>query len=130
MSVASHPSPALAATWFQALTLAERAAVTDTSSALDRAAEDAAGYWARWRDQPPFADDDILTQRLAHLGLDLPRFRAILSTPAAALQTQHAASPPWLADLLAAYADPITPLPEPGDDEYGFLEVARPLIDR
>ena len=130
MSVAPHPSPSLAATWFQALTLAERAAVIDAPAAPDRPDADAAGYWARWRDQPPFADDDILTQRLAHLGLDLPRFRAILSTPAAALQTQHAASPPWLADLLAAYADPITPLPEPGDDEYGFLEVARPLIDR
>ncbi|MCB0073767.1 MAG: type 2 lantipeptide synthetase LanM, partial [Caldilineaceae bacterium] len=130
MSVASHPSPALAATWFQALSLAERAAVTDTSSALDRDAEDAAGYWARWRDQPPFDDDDMLAQRLAHLGLDLPRFRALLNTPAAALQTQHTDLPPWLADLLTAYADPITPLPEPGDDEYGFLEVARPLIDR
>lgn len=125
--------------WFAALTLAERAALLraardaapahETDAGAEYDAARAAFHFARWRAQAPFDDEPLFTQRLAADGLDEASFQRILGASPHALGRDAAALPDWLATFNAAFADPEPPIPEPGEGEFGFLEVVQPLVD-
>lgn len=111
----THPSFQSAA-WYQALTLAERAAGLRAqevpASDADFNAERAERRFQRWRAQVPFGDEEIFARRLANHGLDAAGLRTLLGESAAALRERHT-TPPWLHDLeqvMALATDDAKPL--------------------
>jgi len=122
-----------AADWFEALTLAERAALLgpDAGAVLPpERSERAARKASRWRNESELLDDRLFARRLALDGLTPDRFLRVLATPATDLR-QHAAVPPgWLRLLARIYSQPSPPLPAETEDGggLGILELLRPLI--
>jgi type 2 lantibiotic biosynthesis protein LanM len=119
--------------WFEALTLAERAALPDAGldeapcpEALERAARKA----SRWRRETELLDDGLFAGRLALDGLTPERFLRLLAEPATGLQQRVGRRPAWLQHLARAFSQAPPPLPattEEGDG-LGVLELLRPLI--
>jgi type 2 lantibiotic biosynthesis protein LanM len=81
----------------------------------------------RWQAQPPFADAQFFQQRLAHLGLDDEQFTQLLGQAAPAGVIPTKVQPPWMAQLMAAYAQDAAPNPSPVLST-GFLAALAPLI--
>jgi type 2 lantibiotic biosynthesis protein LanM len=137
--------------WYQALSLAERAAaprpagdVASATAPTAEAAARAARRLERWRAQSPFTQDGYFQRRLAHDRLDIAGLAALLGeTPgdlaARAGGTGDAATrPAWLAELAASFT---APPPTPAAPRFPFaatahgrqgplLAVVRPLLDR
>ncbi|HSS50586.1 MAG TPA: type 2 lanthipeptide synthetase LanM, partial [Thermoanaerobaculia bacterium] len=119
--------------WFEALTLAERAALLDAEldvapapEALERAARKA----SRWRRETELLDDGLFAERLALDGLTPDRFLRLLAEPATGWQQRAGGRPPWLQSLAWAFSQPLLPLPTEVEDGLGVLELLRPLIAR
>jgi type 2 lantibiotic biosynthesis protein LanM len=74
-----------------------------------------------WKAQSPFGDSSYLTQRLAMDGLTEETFLRLLGEPIEAVRDRVACSPPWIADLIAAFSRPRTLEP---------LALAEPLRER
>ncbi|HEX4499150.1 MAG TPA: type 2 lanthipeptide synthetase LanM family protein [Thermoanaerobaculia bacterium] len=119
--------------WFEALTLAERAALLGPAldpapppERLDLARRKA----ARWRQESNLLDDDLLAERLALDGLTPDRFLRLLAEPAAGLRRRSDGPPPWLRLLVRSFSQTCPPLPATLEDEgaLGILELLRPLI--
>ncbi len=114
----------LAATWWQALTLAERnegiAGMSDPELAQQR--------MLAWRKQTAYLDDSTFAARLEAEGLSVEHLVALLGESPEALHTRQTESPPWLVDLFAAYARTAgaKSAVQPG---AGFLVAVLPLID-
>jgi type 2 lantibiotic biosynthesis protein LanM len=143
------PSPALgAAAWYEAFTLAERAALAGpagTPPATDAERERAARRLQRWRAQAPFANENLFAQRLGQDGLDEDRALALLAEGAEVLRARCPEPPDWVVDLVAAFTQPrdaalpsrpATPIQAdeaPAAAEHGgqtalFLDAIAPLI--
>ena len=119
--------------WFDALTLAERAALLgpDSEAALPpEQIERAARKASRWRSESELLDDWLFAQRLALDGLTPDRFLRVLATPTADLRQHAAGSPDWLRLLERTYSQASPPLPASVEDSggLGILELLRPLI--
>jgi type 2 lantibiotic biosynthesis protein LanM len=119
--------------WFEALTLAERAALlgaepdaTPSPEALERAARKA----SRWRRETELLDDGLFAERLAFGGLTPDRFLRLLAEPATGLQQRANGRPAWLQPLVQAFSQGRSPLPSNAEDGggLGVLELLRPLI--
>ena len=119
--------------WFEALTLAERAALlgdaldaAPSSEALERAARKA----SRWRRETELLDDGLFAERLALDGLTPERFLRLLAEPAAGLKQRAGGRPVWLQHLARAFSQAPPPLPSDAEDGggLGVLEPLRPLI--
>jgi class II lanthipeptide synthase len=119
--------------WFEALTLAERAALPgdgpDTAPSPE-SLERAARKVSRWRREAELLDDSLFAERLALDGLTPDRFLRLLAEPAAGLQRRAGGGQPaWLPPLARAYSQPSPPLPATEEvDGLGVLELLRPLI--
>ncbi len=115
--------------WWEALTLAERAALPKEPPPLStEQAERAARRAARWRREADLVDPCLFAERLALDGLDEERFLRLLGEPTAALRRRAGERRPrWLETLARAYAQPVPPLPANHQD-LGVLELLRPLI--
>jgi type 2 lantibiotic biosynthesis protein LanM len=116
--------------WWEALTLAERAALPDVAMAVPAGeqAERAARRAARWRREADLLDPLLFAERLALDGLEEERFLRLLAEPAVSLRQRAAGRRPAWLDLLArTYSQPVPPLPARIGD-LGVLELLRPLI--
>jgi type 2 lantibiotic biosynthesis protein LanM len=129
--------PAIASTSrYRALALAERAAVARPNGTAEP--DDLARLrLAQWRDLTPFRSGDAFVRRLADEGLDQGSFERLVAAPAEEVGAGLPRTPEWLAELTAAFSEPVPtaldlPLPEDmrGDPAVGFLELVRPLIER
>src|SRR4051812_16100083 len=124
--------------WYQALTLTERAealrrtATVPPEPPLDPGPPPA--RFARWRAQAPFGDQALFHRRLAADGLTEPLLRRRAGAPVSQVLGDAPARAPWLVALERAFAAPASdePLALPakfaGVPTRGFLELARPLI--
>ncbi len=119
--------------WFEALTLAERAALL--GPALDEPPpperlERALRKVARWRREADLVDDRLFAERLAHDGLTPDRFLRLLAEPAEGLRRRAGGPPPWLCSLSRAFSEPCPPLPAAVEEGggLGILELLRPLV--
>jgi type 2 lantibiotic biosynthesis protein LanM len=119
--------------WFEALTLAERAALLGPDAGaplpperIERAARKA----SRWRSESELLADRLFAQRLAHDGLTPDRFLRVLAAPAADLPQRAAGLPDWLLLLARTFFQDSHPLPAEVEDSggLGILELLRPLI--
>ncbi|HSS77278.1 MAG TPA: type 2 lanthipeptide synthetase LanM family protein [Thermoanaerobaculia bacterium] len=119
--------------WFEALTLAERAALLNAGrdaapspESLERAARKA----SRWRRESELFDDNLFAERLALDGLTPDGFLRLLAENAAGLRQRTAGRPAWLQTLARAYSQDHAPLPSDAVDGggLGVLELLRPLI--
>src|SRR5437763_8288199 len=119
--------------WFEALTLAERAALGDPTleaapcpEALERATRKA----SRWRRETELLDDGLFAERLALDGLTPERFLRLLAERATGLQQRAGGRPAWLHTLERAFFQAHPPLPANAEDDggLGVLELLRPLI--
>lgn len=140
------PSTAPIADWYQALRLCERLPPAPpvapfTEAAADPGRERAARRLDRWLAQFPFSEDGHFGRRLALDGLSRPEdLLALLEEGAEELRERTGEVPPWLAELLAAYAEPVSPdsspisWPEahrPGSGSSAdFLVLVEPLVRR
>ncbi len=120
-----------ASDWFEALTLAERAALL--GAGLDappppEALERAARKMSRWRRETELLDDGLFAERLALDGLTPERFLRLLAEPAAGLRQRAGGRPAWLQPLAQAFSQDPSPLPSNGEEGLGVLELLRPLI--
>lgn len=125
--------------WYQALTIAERADALRRLSAVPAASlvntAHSPSRFERWRAQAPFGDESLFQRRLAVDGLTEPLFRQITGEPIHHVVLGVPAKPPWLGSLEAAFMSPLLdePLPLPPKvaavPTSGFLELGRPLID-
>ncbi len=118
--------------WWDALTLAERAALLPAEGCgeapeperMERAARQA----GRWRREADLVDDAIFAERLALDGLTPDRFRRALAETPASLRRRTDGRPPWLELLARTFSHPSPPLPPGTADDLGVLELLRPLI--
>jgi len=114
------------ATWWQALTLAERG----TASAMaDTGSDVALRRYQRWLEEANYLDAATVTTYLAEAGFTADELMAILAEDATTVQTRLPGALPWLADLQHAYREAVD------DDttlhfgpEAGFLTLTAPLI--
>lgn len=157
------------ASWYHALTLAERNALRSVHADAQLPEGSLARgqrILDRWRAQPPFATDPYFAQRLAAWDIDADRLSALLGEPAEALRARSSQPPAWLTKVVEAYMRPLqapdsswadettnddlmgddltddeTPFDDRAPDEttpddaidlaeFGFLELAQPLIDQ
>ncbi len=131
------------AAWYQALRLGERLPLpaAPAESADDAGRQRAARRLDRWLAQSPFAEDGHFGRRLALDGLSDPaQLRALLAESDEALRRRSDGVPAWLAELLAAYAEPAdpasAPVPWPEAHRPGsgssadFLVLVEPLVRR
>ena len=116
--------------WFEALTLAERAALlgagldaTPSPESLERSARKV----SRWRRESELLDDSLFAERLALDGLTPDLFLHLLAEPATGLQRRAGGQPAWLQALARAFSQSRPPLPTDAND-LGVLELLRPLI--
>ncbi|MEO6191966.1 MAG: type 2 lanthipeptide synthetase LanM family protein [Thermoanaerobaculia bacterium] len=119
--------------WFEALTLAERAALLgpDAGAALPpEQIERAARKASRWRSESELLDDRLFARRLALDGLTPDGFPRVLAAPAADLRQRAAGPPAWLGHLARTFFQDSPPLPAGFEDDggLGILELLRPLI--
>ena len=128
------------AAWYQAVTLAERAALSQNTAyqcSSDQVpnSEIAAQKLRRWKDQAPFHKNTYFAQRLATDALSENDLLALLAQPIDLIQACFATPPGWLQALIAAYAheqgDPPVHLPlekitDP--NTLAFLTILRPLL--
>jgi len=123
-------------TWCHALTLAERIASLPgergSLSLGDAAAEVGRRRLERWRSQPPFDAESYFAQRLAMGGMDEESVLYVLGEPVDSLQRRLSQPPPWLLELVAAFAHPASGFasPPPGEEMLGFLDLIQPLVDQ
>jgi hypothetical protein len=122
-----------AADWWEALTLAERAALPDTDNGAlpsREQTERAARRADRWRREADLLDPGLFVERLALDGLEEERFLRLLSEPASSLRQRTGGRPAWLALLARTFSQPSSPLPSRFEDNggLGVLELLRPLI--
>lgn len=124
-------------TWYQALTLKERAATLAAGDdlagmPLDEAA--AARRWQQWSGQAPFNQNShYLERRLGRDNLTDSQFRYILGETPAALQARLAHPPAWLNQLADAYSNHSETPPDLPDNvrralATTFLAAVTPLI--
>ncbi len=122
--------------WSRALTLAERSNSLSNATPLapldDSHSQLGKQRFRRWKEQPQFAAESILEQRLALLGIDEDELIYLLGEPAEYLNERLPAAPFWLASLKEAYSWPATAYADlvPGEEELGFLELVQPLVDQ
>lgn len=119
--------------WFEALTLAERAALLgpDAGVALSpEQIERAARKASRWRSESELLDNQLFARRLALDGLTPDRFLRVLATSAADLRQRAAGPPDWLRLLARTFSQASPTLPASFEDGggLGILELLRPLI--
>jgi type 2 lantibiotic biosynthesis protein LanM len=121
--------------WFEALTLAERAALLASAGGdppeparLERASRQV----ARWRRESGLLDDALFAERLGQDGLTPERLLPVLAELPAALRRRAGGAggrPRWLRRLARAYARPPRPLPTAVERAgLGLLELWRPVI--
>jgi type 2 lantibiotic biosynthesis protein LanM len=112
--------------WFEALTLAERAALLGPGedSPSPEQAERAARKLRRWREESEMLDDALFAERLALEGLTPDRVLRILAEPAEGLRRRAGGPPDWRRTLERAFS---RAAPD-GIGSLGILEVLRPLI--
>ena len=120
--------------WYRALTLTERAGITDPAmSGFD--ATEAQRRLQEWRLQPPFDQQYIFADRLAHDGLLEETFLSLLGESPEALAARQNETPAWLTTLLTAFDDPTLwetiPWPEAAAEipNLGFQAAATPFIN-
>jgi type 2 lantibiotic biosynthesis protein LanM len=119
--------------WFEALTLAERAALLPAEDGDPPAAEGierAVRKVERWRREAGLAGDGLFAERLARQGLTPDRLLRILAEPASGWRRRAGGRPPWLERLARAFSQPSLPLPPAvgNGSGLGILELLRPLI--
>ena len=119
--------------WFEALTLAERAALLpdrDEEPSSPERVELAARKRQRWQSESKLLDDGAFAERLALDGLTPDRFLRVLAEPAAGWQRHAGGRPAWLEMLARAFSRQPAPLPERCEEEggLGLLEILRPPI--
>jgi type 2 lantibiotic biosynthesis protein LanM len=133
------PSLTEEADWYRAATLRERPPHGGMKRAAPTAPGDRGGdadlarrRLARWREQAPFERDGHLASRLAADGLSREQFLALLGEPPQRLRERAGGSPPWLAELAAAFAaaDSGSRLGPEDARKLGVLLVVEPLIVR
>ncbi|HLZ59641.1 MAG TPA: type 2 lanthipeptide synthetase LanM family protein [Ktedonosporobacter sp.] len=102
------------ASWYQALTLAERLDALHTSAAGD--AIEATGNpelaerrLRKWKTQPPFEQASFFADRLALDGTTEEELRALLGMPIETIQAHVTQPPPWLETLVQAFANAGSP---------------------
>ncbi|HWN41087.1 MAG TPA: type 2 lanthipeptide synthetase LanM family protein [Thermoanaerobaculia bacterium] len=113
--------------WFEALTLAERAALLTSGEKDDpppERMERASKRVQRWRNESDLLDDALFAERLALEGLPQERLLAILAEPASGLHRRADGPPDWLMLLARTFSQPAS---ENGHG-FGILELLRPLI--
>lgn len=123
------------ASWYEALTLAERASlVRGRRRALAAVDRDLANRrFERWRSEPFFEDPARFARRYALEGLTDDEFRFILAVPAGTLEPRSE-PPDWVRRLGRAFSttdsgEAILPAEEIAQlPQAGFLELAAPLI--
>lgn len=128
--------------WYRALTLSERRTLlSDTLPSRQRRSRGERRY-RRWRDQPPFDDDDAFAERLADDDLDPTGFRALLGASPEELRDLSEKPPAWLVDLATAYgsaaheagaAEPVLAglevAPRQGRPDLRLTGLFRPLVE-
>ena len=118
--------------WWEALTLAERAALLSAEGVDEPLSQEGIERTQlradRWRREADLTGDEIFAERLALDGLTPDSFLRVLAEPAAGLQRRAAGRPPWLQLLARIFSSPPPPLPPGGTDDLGVLELLRPLI--
>jgi type 2 lantibiotic biosynthesis protein LanM len=128
-TVIRHPE------WYGALTLQERIALwrghgsPDPVPGFDAALAD----WrlGAWREQRPFEDPAVFSERLAALGMDPDEFRALLGAPASTLRDWCGEVPGWLVSLgriLAAEPGHLPAELSMPESSRGMLEVFTPFV--
>ncbi len=133
MMVSAHPFDR--ASWYRAMTLAERAEtlkhVPDALAGPLASAGVGGRLFERWRAQAPFADEALFRRRLAVNGLTVPAFRYLLDEPIDNVALRAPEGVPWLDVLERVAALPRTnvPVPLPVLPGGGFLELVRPLVE-
>src|SRR5579859_7571367 len=102
------------ASWYQALTLAERLDALHTSAA--GGAIEATGNpelaerrLRKWKTQPPFEQASFFADRLALDGTTEEELRALLGMPIETIQAHVTQPPPWLETLVQAFANAGSP---------------------
>lgn len=113
--------------WFEALTLAERAALLASEpedNSFPERMERAARKLQRWRSESELLDDAMFAERLAMEGLSPDRLLPILAEPASGLHRRACSPPDWLELLARSLSRPVS---ENGHG-FGILELFRPLI--
>jgi type 2 lantibiotic biosynthesis protein LanM len=119
--------------WFEALTLAERAALFpsgyDDPPVAERV-ERAARKVERWRREAGLIAEGLFTEYLAQHGLTPDRLLRILAEPAVGLRRRAGRCPTWLDQLARVFSHAPAPLPASveGHGGLGILELLRPLI--
>lgn len=126
--------------WYQASTLAERAAtlkgVAPDALAPEFDAERAAERLREWRSQSPFNEGSLFETRLALDGVTEEELRRLLGESAEALRARFASAPAWLEEIAEAYRPDASAPPEEGHTRpqwtarYPLLSIAEPLIRR
>ncbi|MCH9688077.1 MAG: type 2 lantipeptide synthetase LanM family protein [Deltaproteobacteria bacterium] len=136
MTTASFPASA----WLRAATLRERVESArgrePGTSSIDT--ERAARELASWREQPPFADDDLFARRLSSQGITASEFEAALGEDIASRAHDPGPTPAWVEEIEQAYGDPGSGEPwsiavgeEAGALEtLRFLDAVEPLVRR
>jgi hypothetical protein len=134
--------PLQTAAWYQALTLAERAALLRAAApqAPARAVDtkQAERRMLRWRGQSPLPTAPYFAQRLAADGISEDELRLLLGQPIEALHDRCTSLPAWLADLAQAFVScsathdttPLASAPAPNPSTTDFLKLIEPLVQR
>lgn len=127
-------TPLTSSRQYRALTVAERHRLLEAfrRTETDTVAEDGAGRrrMERWRSQPPFDVDEEFDLLLRHLEMNESHFVSALNATDEALAQAMDATPIWLAQLQEAYGGELPAYEEPleGEEEWGFLSLAEPII--
>ena len=84
-----------------------------------------------WKDQPPFDTGEYFTQLLKYFGVDETAFVEALGISQQSLSERISLPPSWLELLEQAYVRPAYAYldPLPGEEEFGFLNLAEPLVE-
>jgi type 2 lantibiotic biosynthesis protein LanM len=122
-------SPFTDPNWLAALPLAERAAIlqdAERAPALEHTVQ-AAERVRRWRAETALLDEALFSERLASERLTSGLFLDAAAAPVSKLQELAPVPPDWLVELARAFSMDEASIPG-AEENFGFLEVLRPLI--